>query len=120
MVRKIRKSPLAFPLLEQSSADESGEGHEAGKASALTDASKRQSVRPIWRSSSSSLDAGAPCRGDGGVLLSESRVGEHIARELRGLYEPIIAQPTPDRFIELLNRLEAGTIYHEKVRAPEE
>ena len=52
-------------------------------------------------------------------MLAESRVGEHIARELRSMFEPIVSQPTPDRFIELLNRLEAGAIY-EKARPPEE
>ncbi len=37
-------------------------------------------------------------------------IGEHIGRELRGLYEDIVAQPVPERFIELLNKLEADAI----------
>ncbi|MGA8172429.1 MAG: NepR family anti-sigma factor [Methylocystis sp.] len=37
-------------------------------------------------------------------------LGEHIGRELRGLYEDIVAQPVPERFLELLNKLESGTI----------
>lgn len=117
MVRKVRKSPLASPLVNQSSADESDEGSEAGEASALASASECENLQPTLGSFPSS-DVGAPCRRDS-TLLAGSRVGEHIARELRSIYEPIVAQPTPDRFIELLNRLEAGAIYREKVRAPE-
>ncbi len=37
-------------------------------------------------------------------------IGEHIGRELRGLYEDIVAQPVPERFLELLNKLEADAI----------
>jgi hypothetical protein len=114
MVRKIRKSPFAFPLASESSND--GEGHEAGEASAVADASERQGLRRRSRSAQS-LEPGAACQGIP-AALAESRVGEHIARELRSLYEPIVTQPTPDRFIELLNRLETGSIYHEKARAP--
>jgi len=37
-------------------------------------------------------------------------IGEQIGRELRGLYDDVVAQPVPDRFLELLNRLETKTI----------
>jgi hypothetical protein len=114
MVRKIRKSPFAFPLASESSDD--GEGHGAGEASAVADASQRQCVRPASQRSKS-LEPGAASRGVP-TPLAETRVGEHIARELRGIYEPIVAQPTPDRFLQLLNRLERGSIYREKARAP--
>lgn len=114
MVRKIRKSPFAFPLASESSDDD--EGQEAGEASAVRDASMRQNSPPTSRSSQP-LEPGAASRG-GGAVLAETRVGEHIARELRNIYEPVVAQPTPDRFLELLNRLERGSIYHEKARAP--
>jgi hypothetical protein len=40
-----------------------------------------------------------------------STIGEHIGRELRNLYDDVVAQPVPDRFLDLLNRLEAGSIY---------
>jgi hypothetical protein len=39
---------------------------------------------------------------------------EHIGKELRGLYAEVVAQPVPDRFLELLNKLEAGAIYLEQ------
>jgi hypothetical protein len=41
-------------------------------------------------------------------------LGEHIGNELRELYAEVVAQPVPDRFLELLNQLEAGAIYLEK------
>ncbi len=37
-------------------------------------------------------------------------IGEHIGRELRGLYADVVSQPVPDRFLDLLNRLETGAI----------
>jgi hypothetical protein len=37
-------------------------------------------------------------------------VSEHIGKGLRELYSDMLAQPVPDRFVELLNRLEASTI----------
>jgi hypothetical protein len=37
-------------------------------------------------------------------------VGEYIGRELRGLYDDVVAQPVPDRFLSLLNKLESGAI----------
>ncbi len=38
-------------------------------------------------------------------------VGEHIGKELRSFYDDILAQPVPDRFLELLKELETGAIY---------
>jgi hypothetical protein len=41
----------------------------------------------------------------------ESRgVSEHIGKGLRDLYGDTLAQPVPERFLELLNRLEASTM----------
>jgi len=37
-------------------------------------------------------------------------VGEYIGRELRELYDDVLAQPVPDRFLALLNKLDAGAI----------
>jgi Anti-sigma factor NepR len=34
-------------------------------------------------------------------------VKDHIGRQLRALYDEVAAQPVPDRFMELLNRLDA-------------
>lgn len=39
-------------------------------------------------------------------------VQSHIGRQLRAIYDGVVAQPVPDRFLELLNELErrsAGT-----------
>ncbi len=37
-------------------------------------------------------------------------VGEYIGRELREIYDDVLAQPVPDRFLALLNKLDAGAI----------
>jgi|APFre7841882630_1041343.scaffolds.fasta_scaffold09485_2 hypothetical protein len=37
-------------------------------------------------------------------------VSEHIGKGLRELYGDMLSQPVPDRFLELLNRLEASTM----------
>jgi len=37
-------------------------------------------------------------------------VGDYIGRELRGIYDDVVAQPVPDRFLALLNKLESGAI----------
>lgn len=37
-------------------------------------------------------------------------VGEYIGRELRGLYDDVVAQPVPDRFLALLNKLESESL----------
>jgi hypothetical protein len=34
-------------------------------------------------------------------------VKDHIGRQLRALYDEVAGQPVPDRFMELLNRLDA-------------
>ena len=33
-------------------------------------------------------------------------VKDHIGRQLRALYDGVVNQPVPDRFMELLNRLD--------------
>lgn len=35
-----------------------------------------------------------------------SNVKDHIGRQLRALYDGVASQPVPDRFMELLNRLD--------------
>jgi hypothetical protein len=37
-------------------------------------------------------------------------LGEQIGKELRELYDDMLSQPVPDRFVELLNELEKGSI----------
>jgi len=36
----------------------------------------------------------------------DSDVQSHIGRQLRAIYDGVVAQPVPDRFLELLNELE--------------
>ena len=42
-------------------------------------------------------------------LAAPGAIGEHIGRELRGIMK-MLSRPVPDRFLELLNKLESGTI----------
>ncbi|MGA2044840.1 MAG: NepR family anti-sigma factor [Roseiarcus sp.] len=35
-----------------------------------------------------------------------AEVKDHIGRQLRALYDEVASQPVPDRFMELLNRLD--------------
>jgi hypothetical protein len=41
---------------------------------------------------------------------SPPAIGDQIGKELRSLYNDVMAQPVPDRFLELLNRLEPRPI----------
>ncbi|TDX66981.1 hypothetical protein EDE12_101520 [Methylosinus sp. sav-2] len=47
-------------------------------------------------------------------------LGEQIGEQLRGLYEDVLNQPIPDRFLELLNRLESDPISPQRSKAPGE
>ena len=51
--------------------------------------------------------AASRCRPTGN---GKTGVGEYIGRELRELYDDVLAQPVPDRFLALLNKLDAGAI----------
>lgn len=44
---------------------------------------------------------------------SDTLIGEQIGRELRVLFDDVVSQPVPDRFLELLNQLEKATISKE-------
>ncbi|HMK89346.1 MAG TPA: NepR family anti-sigma factor [Methylocystis sp.] len=116
MVRKIRKNHLAFPFVGQDSEEASDGFRESEQAPAVRAATRPRSESRALRSTAC---APSPRRRETAAFLAEPSIGEHIARELKGIYEPIVAQPTPDRFIELLNRLEAGAIYCEKAPARE-
>jgi hypothetical protein len=39
-----------------------------------------------------------------------NKIGEQIGEQLRCLYNDVLTQPIPDRFVELLNKLEESTI----------
>jgi len=62
----------------------------------------------------------APSRGCGAMVRKSSDIGDQIGRELRGMFDEIVAQPIPDRFMELLNRLETNTISGAKSKSPGE
>lgn len=51
------------------------------------------------------IEASAPF---GQVLPFESQVQGHIGRQLRALYDHVLEQPIPDRFLDLLHQLDAG------------
>lgn len=44
--------------------------------------------------------------GKGQVLPFETLVQGHIGRQLRALYDDVLAQPIPDRFLDLLQQLD--------------
>jgi hypothetical protein len=115
MVNKIRNNPLRSVVVEQGHREKPADNDLLGKGSARRECSRRQNLALMERNGSakssersedvSPFPRAAPVAG----LL-----GEHIGRELRGLYEDVVAQPVPDRFLELLNKLEAGAIYEEE------
>lgn len=49
-----------------------------------------------------------------------SDLGEQIGEQLRGLYDDVLNQPIPDRFLELLNRLESDPISPQRSKTPGE
>jgi hypothetical protein len=53
--------------------------------------------------------AAARDSGEDGAVRTRKRtanVKDHIGRQLRALYDEVASQPVPDRFMELLNRLD--------------
>jgi hypothetical protein len=77
--------------------------------------SRREPLAVLDRQPGRQQDCGAVRRQefDHAMRLGKggTTIGEHIGKELRDLYEDVVAQPVPDRFLELLNQLEAGSIY---------
>lgn len=41
-----------------------------------------------------------------GAERDRARVSDHIGRQLRGMYDGLLNQPVPDRFMELVKQLE--------------
>lgn len=39
-----------------------------------------------------------------------TRMTDQIGRQLRGMYDGLLSQPVPDRFLELVQRLESGDV----------
>lgn len=48
----------------------------------------------------------SPAQGGGGRSRLEPRVQSALGRELRAMYDGVVSQPVPDRFVELLSALE--------------
>lgn len=49
-----------------------------------------------------------------------NEIGEQIGAQLRTLYDDVLNQPVPDRFLELLNKLETDNISPPRSRTPGE
>ncbi len=114
MGNNTRNNPLRSVVAAQGHKEKPADNDLLGKVSLRRESGRRQNLALMERSGSPrssdrSEDVLALPRAAPAGLL-----GEHIGRELRGLYEEVVAQPVPDRFLELLNKLEAGTIYQKE------
>jgi len=114
MGNNTRNNPLRSVVAAQGHKERSADDDLLGKFSARRESGRRQNVALMERSGSAKS---SDC-GEGVLALPRTAptglIGEHIGRELRGLYDEVVAQPVPDRFLELLNKLEDGTIYGEE------
>jgi hypothetical protein len=63
--------------------------------------SRRRSIKPAKSETSAVMRS---------PLSRSNDIGEQIGKELRELYDDMLSQPVPDRFVELLNELEKGSI----------
>jgi hypothetical protein len=72
-------------------------------------ATAQRRVNSTAKSQSSDVKRG-PAAQEPGACPDTKGVSEHIGKGLRDLYGDMLAQPVPDRFLELLNRLEASTM----------
>ncbi|HEY8064059.1 MAG TPA: NepR family anti-sigma factor [Methylosinus sp.] len=68
------------------------------------------------------LNARRPSRNPRGRAKADAPndLGEQIGEQLRGLYDDILSQPVPDRFLELLNQLESDPISPTRSKTPGE
>jgi Anti-sigma factor NepR len=112
MVNKTRNNPSRSVVVGPGHKEHSADNELLGKVFVRRESGRRQNLALMERTGSakfSDCSEGVPPRGAAASLL-----GEHIGRELRGLYAEVVAQPVPDRFLELLNKLEAGATYLEE------
>lgn len=113
MVDDTRSRPLKNTVVE---SDVRGFGHDdaSRKGSVRRDDKTRESLAVLDRQEGKQEIKQPAARREGPMAARNAStggfIGEHIGRELRGLYEDIIAQPVPERFLELLNKLEADAI----------
>jgi hypothetical protein len=50
----------------------------------------------------------------------QMQVQDHIGRQLRAVYDDLLSQPVPDRFLELLDQLDKGQTADLEVPPPDE
>ncbi len=119
MVNKTRNNPSRSVVVGPGHKEQSADNDLLGKVFVRRESGRRQNLALMERTGSakfSDRSEGVPPRAAAASLL-----GEHIGKELRGLYAEVVAQPVPDRFLELLNKLEAGAMYLEEATPkPEE
>ena len=94
---------------------EKGDEYEAAIASSSRPGNKRTGTVDLMGLHRRAVKAESPLPGDGAIRRvamgrPSSDIGEQIGRELRGLYADVVSQPVPDRFLDLLNKLETGSI----------
>ncbi|MGD0720060.1 MAG: NepR family anti-sigma factor [Roseiarcus sp.] len=63
-------------------------------------AAANERVRVAQTAAPAAREGMAPAKRD------PAEVKDHIGRQLRALYDEVASQPVPDRFMELLNRLD--------------
>ncbi len=101
-------------VIERKNSKNGGEC-EAAIASSSRPGSTGTGTAELVGSYRRGVKAEAPALGDGAMRKSamgrpSNDIGEQIGRELRGLYADVVSQPVPDRFLDLLNRLETSAI----------
>jgi hypothetical protein len=112
MINKTRNNPSRSIVVGPGHKEQSTDNDLLGKVLVRRESGRRQNLALMERTGSakfSDCGEGAPAR-----VAASGLLGEHIGKELRGLYAELVAQPVPDRFLELLNKLEAGAIYLEE------
>lgn len=110
----MRNSSRNNLVVERKKSENGGE-HEAAIASSSRPGSKDTRTAELVWSHRRAVKPETPPLRDGAMRRSamgrpSNDIGEQIGRELRGLYADVVSQPVPDRFLDLLNRLENGAI----------
>jgi len=94
---------------------ENGGEHEAAIASSSRPGSRATGTAELLAPHRRVVKAETPPLRDGAIRRStmgrpSNDIGEQIGKELRGLYGDVVSQPVPDRFLDLLDRLETTAI----------
>ena len=99
-------------VVERKKSEKGGE-HEAAIESSSRPGSRATGTTELVELHRRAVKAETPPLGDGAIRRSamgrpSNDIGEQIGKELRGLYADVVSQPVPDRFLDLLKRLETG------------